>query len=137
MFWLFFVAFFVAFAFVARVRQNCLGPDADDLKGWRQASVVFLIVAASFLAFSVLASLAEYANQVYDREELVMIAAQQEIYELRAASASTDELAYRQAMDGYCEQQIRRSHVLKEMRFRTKNPWVWQFLMPNIEIPAN
>jgi hypothetical protein len=37
--------------------------------------------------------------------------------------------------DDYYGQKILKAERLKEMRFRTKNPWVMQWMMPKLDIP--
>lgn len=42
----------------------------------------------------------------------------------------------RSLQDDFYKQQLTRAEILRDMRYRKKSPWVLQFLMPNIEVPA-
>jgi uncharacterized membrane protein len=44
----------------------------------------------------------------------------------------------RSLQDDYYSQQLERAQILRNMRYRTKSPWVFQFAMPkDISIPAS
>lgn len=38
--------------------------------------------------------------------------------------------------DDIYQQELRRAEILRDMRFRTRNPWILQWLMPNTPIPT-